>query len=183
MILATSCKNIEIDESVVDLSHFVSKPITKFGEVIVDEEERKSLVNTDKFKIKIYPDEPLPFNINLDDNEWEILAYKEGGFFNKHKDRKRFEGHKYTALLYLPSNYTGGEVIFYDYSQVQYSLNNIDRPYLLIFDINMSHESLPVTSGVKFVFKTAVLSYDDRIERECESDVYYNFHNTEGLED
>jgi hypothetical protein len=185
MILATACKNIELDDTSLDLSQFVTKTITKSGEVTVDEEERKSLVNINKFKLKIYADEPLPFSINLDDNDWELLAYEEGGFFNKHKDRKRFEAHKYTALLYIPSNYTGGEITFYDKPQVQYVLNDIDRPYLLIFDINMPHESLPVTSGIKYVFKTAVLSYDNRIEKTYESDeeLYRSYLGTAGLED
>lgn len=169
MIFTADCTNFEIKnetiESSIDLSNFIPKTITLNGEAIIDENERKCVVNTKKFKLNFQTSDHLPNGINLEDNEWELLAYEEGGFFNKHTDRKRSPDHKYTALLYIQSNYTGGEMIIYNgYSQTEFIFENIDRPVLLIFDINMIHESRPVISGVKLFFKTAVTCSNEILE-------------------
>ena len=177
MIFTTDCISVEHVQisgdkitSITDLSNFIPKTITKSGEVIIDEDERKCLVSKNKFRLNLQTSKSLPIGISLNHNEWELLAYEEGGFFNKHTDRKRSLHHKYTALLYLPSSYTGGEMIIYgDYHQINFIFENIDKPVLLIFDINMPHESLPVTSGIKFLFKTAVSFYDghdDKIQKD-----------------
>lgn len=164
MIFISECEDLyyqqisgDTSEIMTDLSNFKPKTVTLNGNEIIDEDERVCLVNNNKFKIDFTSTEELPNDIDLSDNEWELLAYQSDGFFNKHKDMKRFPEHRYTAILYLSSVYTGGDMIIHGkYHQTNLILENIDKPLLLIFDINMPHESLPVTSGIKILFKTSV---------------------------
>lgn len=143
-----------------DVNNFIPKTATVSGISLVDETKRKSLVHKDKFKIMIN-DDSIPYGISFD-QEWELLAYTENGFFNKHHDRQLNKNHKFTALLYPKSNHSGGELILEDDDSITiFESSKINNWTLVIFPISMNHESLPVKSGIKYVFKSPIFVDDE----------------------
>lgn len=138
-----------------DLTNFLPKSATVLGVKTIDETKRKCLVHKDKFKIDFHT-YYLPYGIDFN-QEWELLAYTEGGFFGKHVDRQVNPNHKYTALLYPKCTHTGGELILEDeFSSTVFESFKLKDWILVIFPISMQHESLMVKSGIKYVFKTQI---------------------------
>lgn len=97
-----------------------------------------------------------PFNMGSN-YKWEMLYYKQGDFFSRHSDGKSNKRHFCTLLLLPPSNinrYTGGDLILYDGNDKIVIQPNSDKWMLVGFPINVEHESTPVISGRKIIFKT-----------------------------
>jgi hypothetical protein len=150
--------------------------------------QRNSLSYTDKFYINFgtqfdklfnslniinpnsyYDDSGMYLSLSSITN-WELIRYDVGGKFEKHKDRLRenirdgYYIHTHTGLLYPPgsfSNYTGGELIFYNGNEETIiETSKFDKYTLIIFDINTLHKINPVISGSRYVFKGQLLSYN-----------------------
>lgn len=148
--------------------NFIPKTTTILGVSKIDETQRKSLVHKDKFKINLNLNN-LPYGIKLN-QEWELLLYNEKGFFNKHRDRQLNQNHKYTALLYPKSTHKGGELILEDeFSTTIIESSKMLNWTLVIFPINLQHESLPVKSGIKYLFKSSIF-IDEKVILEDKND-------------
>lgn len=152
----------------INQANFIPKTATILGVSKVDESQRKSLVHKNKFKINFNVDN-LPYGTRIN-QDWELLLYNEGGFFNKHRDRQLNPNHKYTALLYPKSTHTGGELVLEDdISTTLIESSKILNWTLVIFPIDLQHESLQVKSGIKYVFKSSI--FIDEIDIvECKRD-------------
>lgn len=172
MIYITEIENVKISNNnyqqvtssyLTNSNNFVQKTITINGIQTVDMTKRNCKIHKDKFMLDFMIKIPYEFKFN---ERWELLSYQKDGFFDKHKDKQIKNNHRFTALLYPKSLYTGGELILYgDISTIVINSSINNGWYLIIFPIDMEHESLPVLSGLKYVFKTEVM-YDEDEAKE-----------------
>eukprot|EP01083_Nonionella_stella_P167464 562886_1 len=84
--------------------------------------------------------------------KYKMIIYQTGDFFNEHKDTFRGSGHIGTLLLFLPTQFEGGEfVLKYDEKlQHQFKVNQNTRniEYVAFYG-DIIHQVLPVTSGYR----------------------------------
>ena len=83
-----------------------------------------------------------------EDTGYELLRYKEGGFYIQHVDSFLQAPRLVSASLHLNDNYEGGEFSFFD-RQLKYKLNKGD---VLMFPSTFMypHEVMPVTKGTRY---------------------------------
>ena len=100
--------------------------------------------------------------------EFEFVRYQQDGHFKQHEDRQRSTAqtrdghsvsHTYTVCIYPPQEVKGGELIFSLISSRHVIAMPKDKWVVLLFPIDFPHESSPVTSGQKILFKGMGLSY------------------------
>jgi hypothetical protein len=104
---------------------------------------------------------PLFLNFKLDDeykditfhNEYEFIKYDRGGYFIRHRDRKRREDHSHTITFYPPQDVIGGELEMYVNDEKIIIPMSPDEWKCVIFPIEIEHESMPVISGIKRIIK------------------------------
>lgn len=98
-------------------------------------------------------------------NKIELIRYKEGEFTSKHIDRIG----DFTCLIF-PKNqkFTGGELILYEEGKpkkiTKFNPENSNFVTMVIFPTGLMHEVLPVTSGVRYVYK---ISLSMKNKSEC----------------
>ena len=87
-----------------------------------------------------------------EDTGYELLRYKEGGFYIQHTDSFLQAPRLVTASLFLNDDYEGGEFAFFD-RKLKYSLNKGD---VLMFPSTFMypHEVMPVTKGTRYSIVT-----------------------------
>lgn len=87
-----------------------------------------------------------------EDTGYELLRYKENGFYIQHVDSFLQAPRLVTASLYLNDDYKGGEFAFFD-RQLKYKLNKGD---VLMFPSTFMypHEVMPVTQGTRYSIVT-----------------------------
>jgi len=159
-----SIKNIK------NLENFTPKTATVNGVAIVDETQRNCLVHHDNFFLDLNFDHH-DMNFNLLNTQFELLGYPIGGFFNVHRDRQRDAKHKYTILVYPKSTYTGGDLILKDSLENATSVTVIETSkfttwMVVIFSIDLYHESKEVISGSKYVFKSEIYVNENSLREE-----------------
>ena len=139
---------------------------------------------THKKKFSIYDDDIeydgddfyKTLNVNNDLENYQLLKYEKGDFFNKHKDRKLGENHKYTLLIFFNDNkekLEGGELILSDDSntfKIEFDNSKIDKPIMVIFSIDLYHKVEPVKSGTRYVLKKPLYINDVDKQSDDESD-------------
>lgn len=97
-----------------------------------------------------------------------LLCYTEGGRFIKHTDTQTKSNHFATTLLFLPTNFTGGDLVItcdtdkvHDpcnlltkgENMVRLKMSEIKEPVLISFRIELPHEVEMVTSGHRMCYK------------------------------
>lgn len=70
---------------------------------------------------------------------------KDGAFIGKHTDIESHVNYKYTVVLRLNSNYTGGQLIIYNKNSTMAVNQQPNTAFLM--DATLIHEVLPVLSG------------------------------------
>lgn len=99
--------------------------------------------------------------------KFELIKYEVGGLFNKHRDK--LEGqltdrdiHTHMCLLYPPayfSPFEGGDIVFYLKNNLGVESEQVIKPSeftqwtFLIFEQQTMHKVMPVTKGVRYVYK------------------------------
>jgi len=96
---------------------------------------------------------------------FDLIKYDVGDFFAPHQDGKKYNNHIGTILIYPPKNlypYEGGELYL---PNENITLKAFEDDWTMIFlNINVLHEVKPITSGVKYIFKTKLfISRDTRL--------------------
>lgn len=90
-------------------------------------------------------------------NKWDMLVYESGDFFARHIDGKANNRHYCKLLLFPPKklmDYEGGELVLYDVTKKIIITSDVDKWIMVGFPINVEHESLPIISDKKIIFKT-----------------------------
>jgi prolyl 4-hydroxylase len=86
---------------------------------------------------------------------WRFYKYFPGNRFKKHRDgsyaRNEKEASFYTILIYLNSDFEGGETGFDD------MIVKPETGMALIFDHNVRHEGIATTSGIKYVLRSDIM--------------------------
>jgi prolyl 4-hydroxylase len=106
--------------------------------------------------IKQYAPKQIGLSVAVGLNElFRFYRYHPGQEFKRHIDqsyiRNDREASYYTFMIYLNSNYSGGETRF---SEI---VIEPKKGQVLIFLHSLEHEGSPVTSGVKYVLRTDVM--------------------------
>ncbi|KAI6647682.1 hypothetical protein LOD99_8647 [Oopsacas minuta] len=93
----------------------------------------------------------------------KIMKYTSGGHFTPHFDGpwvpREDESSVYTVLIYLNTNYTGGETKFIDEKDRKHVYHKV-KPCVgmgLIFNHDTFHEGTPVLKGVKYLLRTEMM--------------------------
>ena len=93
----------------------------------------------------------------------KIMKYTSGGHFTPHFDGpwvpREDESSVYTVLIYLNTEYTGGETKFIDEDNPRHVYHQV-TPCVgmgLVFNHDSFHEGTPVLSGVKYLLRTEVM--------------------------
>ena len=91
----------------------------------------------------------------------KVLRYLPGCFFKCHTDTRKGLDHQLTLLIFPPlKNYEGGELILHT-SDGDINVEEHRNPTewtMVLFRPDVPHEVTPLTSGVRYVFKTAFFS-------------------------
>lgn len=141
---------------------FTQSTCTLDGERILNESKRSSKYYNKKIKLLFDIRDSDNLNISSSYDNVELIKYDVGDKFDKHKDRKISDNHTHTGLLYVPSQYTGGELVLYKYG-IKQKIRTCDfnKPVIAIVNLEQYHSSECVNSGVKYVFKFPILSLCD----------------------
>lgn len=102
--------------------------------------------------IKKYIDEfKIEAMMGIEDEGYHVLRYKKGCFYGLHTDHHPTKIRDISGILYLNSDFTGGETKFEDGTIVKPKKNTI-----LLFPSNFvfPHESLKIKRGVKYCVVT-----------------------------
>ncbi|MEP0266389.1 2OG-Fe(II) oxygenase [Dokdonia sp.] len=92
-----------------------------------------------------------------------FCRYMEGQSFSTHQDGVYFPNHsqasKYTFLLYLNDNFTGGETEFYNTKLAIKATKNIkpQKGKLVIFDHRIWHKGNIITGGNKYILRSDII--------------------------
>ena len=94
---------------------------------------------------------------------FKIMKYTSGGHFTPHFDGpwvpREDESSVYTVLIYLNTEYAGGETKFLDEDNPKHVYHQV-TPSVgmgLVFNHDCFHEGTPVLSGVKYLLRTEVM--------------------------
>lgn len=169
----TNIARVPIDTFIENIQNieWVKSTCTVNGKRIIDSEKRHSS--------KYYENVHIDFSqiqglinvlhiVNRKHNK-ELIKYEQGDKFEKHKDSKLEPLHCYTGLLYSPGDYKGGDLIIYNEDgTVEVIETSGDAWKFVIFDVNLYHESTPIESGAKYVFKFPL--YDEHYPTYYSSD-------------
>lgn len=91
---------------------------------------------------------------------WRTYRYDMGDRFIRHRDgAKNMYGQtsKWTVLVYLNDDFTGGDTVFYPETDSGVCGNLVVKPMkgtMVLFEHRTWHASTPVQSGTKFVLRT-----------------------------
>ena len=86
------------------------------------------------------------------DMEFQILKYKEGDFFELHKDSRG----THTCLIFCPSDFVGGNLVLKmnDTWELKVNPDKMNCYTVLTFSTDFLHEVLPITQGTRYVLKS-----------------------------
>ena len=86
------------------------------------------------------------------DSGYELLRYKESGFYTQHKDSFKDRPRAVSCSFALNDDYEGGEFAFFDRELVY----NLKKGSCIMFPSNFMypHEIMPVTSGTRYSIVT-----------------------------
>ena len=136
----------------------------------------------DIIKDKIFDKNPSFLENTLSyDNNFDLLKYEEGDFFAKHTDGDSELNHFGTLLILPPkaySTYEGGELILYGEEEIEI-ISDQDWWKIIGFDTEIPHELKPVTSGIRYAYKSKIIIPDDTTEIVS----IYNKNNIEYTEE
>jgi len=105
-------------------------------------------------------------NLNVSNKilDRELIKYETGGKFEKHKDHKINYEHSYVGLIYIPSDHIGGDLIIYqENGNKKIIKTSSDKFKLVIFNVNLYHESTSVEYGRKYVIKFPIFNKDNSV--------------------
>ena len=149
----------------------------KGNETVYDENVRKAFdITADRIKINekhsikefnhCFKD-IIPQNKKFRYELYKMHVYKEGGKFTRHKDTIHAPNHYATLVVYVPSDFKGGELLLYENKGDETPLVSCKfRDYYynsssVIFLTDVEHEVLEVESGTRIV-----LQYDIYLEND-----------------
>ena len=160
-----------------------------FDESLIETEEYKCILKLSKSpssrkvfgsKIKIFSERlkeiclqnrVVPYNTVIFDTEKQKFNYSfmstltkftENDFFNKHRDKNLTTSsmiHIYTALVYLPTEHTGGELVIHDSDLKVYS-TIFDKVHIILIPVGTVFENLIVKSGTVYMFRIPLFRLD-----------------------
>lgn len=161
----------------LDSVEFVQSTVAKSGVDVVDTDYRLSEVSTDTAEITLSEDVSDHFNRILPPTKCvtfpittisehtymmqffrfgpvKVLKYLPGCFFKLHTDTRKGLNHHLTVLILPVKNYEGGELILHTNDGTVNITAGPSEWTLVMFRPDVPHEVTPVTSGVRYVFKT-----------------------------
>lgn len=161
----------------LDSVEFVQSTVAKSGVDVVDTDYRLSEVSTDTAEITLSEDVSDHFNQILPPTKCvtfpittisehtymmqffrfgpvKVLKYLPGCFFKLHTDTRKGLNHHLTVLILPVKNYEGGELILHTNDGTVNITAGPSEWTLVMFRPDVPHEVTPVTSGVRYVFKT-----------------------------
>jgi len=107
--------------------------------------------------------------------KYDIIQYKQGGFFKEHSDKKIKPNHYGTLLIFPPAintlSHTGGDLIFDKGKSMFKSSENREWTFIA-FHITTPHECQEVTSGNRVILKTELFSSSATRNNEIIPDPY-----------
>ena len=95
--------------------------------------------------------------------EYKLVKYKEGDFFNLHKDSQG----SHTVLMFCPSEFEGGDLILKKDASFELRIKPSvvkDRFMIVKFSTDFLHEVTPITKGTRYVFKSYIENEDEEEE-------------------
>jgi hypothetical protein len=108
-------------------------------------------------------------------NEFTLLKYEPGDFFNNHIDTKINDSHIFTCLIFLPNNeLEGGELLLCDKLnkyEIRINPQNFNQTTMIVFSIDMYHKVLPITKGTRYVLKKPLFKCTDQYNTLCINDL------------
>ena len=157
----------------IDPIDFKVAPITLCsGEFLLDEDYRNNtriILDSDELSSTLYT--KLFNHLPTSHKGWHICGLNERFRFYRYATEQKFEKHfdgryrksidvesRYTLLLYLTDQCTGGATAFFDADDG--SLRFEVKPkagQVVIFDHHQLHSGEPVTSGIKTVIRTDIM--------------------------
>ena len=156
-------------DSILNNDNFTRTYARINNDSVIDLEQRSSWTHNKKFIVNaVEMDEYFEKkNIIENNQEFELLKYEKGDFFNIHLDYKINSNHKYTCLVFLNdknNKYEGGRLILNDKDKI-FDINvnstNTDDCLMVIFSLDLYHKIEEVTKGVRYVFKKTLFQYND----------------------
>ncbi len=136
------------------LKQILWKRIDNYVDTFIEIKGKHPTILTTYFTDGIWQKDDLNTNFRL-------CKYNPTNFFKKHVDEgyhpvtKNHRSLK-TCMVYLNSDFEGGETVFYFNEKYSYSLK-ADLGTCLIFNQNILHEGMPVLSGLKYFIRTDIL--------------------------
>jgi hypothetical protein len=181
-ILSLPVSKLEFD----GLTQFVSRSPFGLGTETVYNEDIRRGFEIDKSHVSIFrfPDlndildsirvHMLGEKFTISCEFYKLLIYGEGGHFTRHRDTQTSVDHFGTLLIFLPSQYEGGNFLLdigEEMCSFHYSIeeNQTLRSHWLAFYTDMEHEISPVASGIRTVlsYKLYRKALTERNEEPC----------------
>jgi hypothetical protein len=157
----TSLRSSLYTKSFIDFGTDITKSIRNYALNLVPPSLRRAFTYPYK---EVDTEEKYDFYATY----FEILLYKKGDFFVKHRDTKK-SNYLATMLIFPPAinnfEHQGGKLKLYlpDGTVKEYdSSKNKENYQVLIFDQNLEHEIEPIISGNRVVIKN-ILSYNKKL--------------------
>lgn len=113
--------------------------------------------------------------------EYKLVKYKEGDFFNLHKDSRG----SHTVLMFCPSEFEGGYLILKKDTSFELRIkpSEVKDSFMIVkFSTDFLHEVTPITKGTRYVFKSYIENKDDE-EEELNGDWEGGLDGACGFED
>jgi len=91
-------------------------------------------------------------NLIAPDLEVMVIKYKEGDFLKRHTDKMERYQRRYAMITQLthPSEYSGGELIFYDSIDKTKTVTEQSSGNSILYPVDREHEVKPLTSGSRY---------------------------------
>ena len=92
--------------------------------------------------------------------EYKLVKYKEGDFFNLHKDSQG----THTVLIFCPSDFEGGDLILKKDTSFELKIkpSEIKDSFMIVkFSTDFLHEVTPITKGRRYVLKSFIEDIDE----------------------
>lgn len=104
---------------------------------------------------------------------YKMLIYEKGAMFKAHTDTEKIPGMFGTLVICLPSKHKGGDLVLKHRDVTKVFKTSETQPSMACWFSDVSHEVLPVTSGIRWVltYNLAVSQTPDRPFTALNSDL------------
>lgn len=165
--------NTQIDPTYftkLDQKKFVSSTVSKKNTDITDEKIRASKIYKN-CSIEVKPLKSYDYSRKLDTTKvkplknslecsigysFDLIKYEKGDHFNEFHYDTFTNGNVATLLIFYPSEYTGGDLVF-NIEGVEHVVKTSEfKDVMCVIFGNVLHKCTPITSGVRYVIKGIV---------------------------